>query len=172
MMPRPGSAAVNLEILFCERCGRDRDALLTARAALRECQTCGTACCPDCWNLVESGCLVCAPFRLHAATSRSRIVPAQGDPAAAGDRTTAGVDPAVDPYADLRDEPVRSRQAGGASAADRLRRRPGRIGLAAVTAWFVAGVLALAALAATPGRATSAPPAVIHPEPPVEVTRQ
>lgn len=91
---------VDLGIQFCERCGRDRDALVGARAAFRDCPTCGSACCPDCWNLVDGGCLACAPFRLHAETSRSRIVipqaleatagPADAGPAAAGSMVAGG----------------------------------------------------------------------------------
>jgi hypothetical protein len=122
---------VDLGIQFCERCGRDRDALVGARAAFRDCPSCGAACCPDCWNLVDDGCLVCAPFRLRAETSRSRVIlptelamAAGSDPSGADhlvDSATApgllagatGPAPAderhggpapgtIDPYADLR----------------------------------------------------------------------
>jgi hypothetical protein len=121
---------VDLGIQFCERCGRDRDALVGARAAFRDCPSCGAACCPDCWNLVDAACLACAPFRLRAETSRSRVVapeelaavagpnpsaPGQAAPSAAGPGGDVGsvrVVPAtdghgaapgsVDPYAELR----------------------------------------------------------------------
>lgn len=111
---------VDLGIQFCERCGRDRDAFVGARAAFRDCPSCGSACCPDCWNLVDGGCLACAPFRLHAETSRSRVVVPPALEAAAGPATAAGqvaasaipgpatdhvatgTPPAGDPYADLR----------------------------------------------------------------------
>jgi hypothetical protein len=106
---------VDEAIQFCERCGRDRDAFAASRAAFRDCPACGSACCPDCWNLVDGACLACAPFRLRAETSRSHVVPAAGidgygtaaappaeGPAPPSERPPH---PAPDPYADLRDAP-------------------------------------------------------------------
>jgi hypothetical protein len=102
---------VDEAIQFCERCGRDRDAFAASRAAFRDCPACGSACCPDCWNLVEGACLACAPFRLRAETSRSHVVPVAGDH---GEATAPPGSPAapasaphapLDPYADLRDGP-------------------------------------------------------------------
>lgn len=99
-------------IQFCERCGRDRDAFAASRAAFRDCPACGSACCPDCWNLVDGACLACAPFRLRAETSRSHVVPAPGIDgfgAATAPPAEGPAHPAPDPYADLRDAPGAAR---------------------------------------------------------------
>ncbi len=152
---------------FCERCGRDRDTVTSARAAFRDCPSCGAACCADCWNLVDGACLKCAPFRLtDPPTSRWVMVA----PAPVGDAR-----PVVDPYRDLRaDQPpaerppawqLQAQQPTAATPADRARkrRRAGRIGIAAGGAWFVVAVLAVAAFGASPGRA----PAMVE-TPPAE----
>lgn len=106
-------------IQFCERCGRDRDAFVASRATFRDCPACGSACCPDCWNLVDGACLACAPFRLRAETSRSHVLPAPGidgfgavtaPPAERPAVPAQGpARPAADPYADLRDAPGTAR---------------------------------------------------------------
>jgi hypothetical protein len=184
---------VDLGIVFCERCGRDRDAFATTRAAFRACPSCGSACCPDCWNLLDEACLVCAPFRLRAETSRSHVVPIATGPVGQA-AAPAARDGAADPYAELRDRTAPPASGGSPSPLDRWeatratarqrsheqppmgpppalapdawrsvvaaggppierpsRRRRGRVALAAVGGWLVVGVLAVAALGASPG---------------------
>lgn len=183
---------MDLGIVFCERCGRDRDAFATTRPAFRACPSCGSACCPDCWNLLDEACLACAPFRLRAETSRSHVVPIATGPAARA-TSPAARDGAADRYAELRDRtappapggspsPLDSWEATRATARQRSheqppmgppptlapdawrsavageppvarpsRRRRGRVALAAAGGWVVVGVLAVAALGASPG---------------------
>jgi hypothetical protein len=50
---------------FCEQCGIHRDQLGDeVIAPFRECPKCGKAVCPNCWNLVDKGCLRCFQFSL------------------------------------------------------------------------------------------------------------
>jgi hypothetical protein len=213
---------VDLGTQFCERCGRDRDTVTSARGAYRDCPRCGAACCADCWNLVDGACLKCAPFRLTEPPAARWVVvaPAAGKGGAGGGvgAVVGGAWPKADPYRDLRAEPrvdqpaverrtawqqparrpaaeqdtdvpeARQREprptatqpiAATAPAAttapaarSRPRRRAGRIGLAAATAWVVVAALAVAALGASPGRApaTLETPSVEAP-PPNEIRR-
>ena len=187
---------MDLGTQFCERCGRDRDSLVSTRNTYRDCPSCGAACCADCWNLVEGACLVCAPFRLVDATTPPRIVVAAAPLASSTD--------GADPYADLRGaEPVlgswdaswgtarqRPKEAAPAGiaplqvapdawraviaeaepvAARTKGRRAGRIGLAAGAAWVVVAGLAMVALGASPQATVPVPPEATPTVAPTEV---
>jgi len=137
---------VDLGAQFCERCGRDRDTVTSARSAYRDCPRCGAACCADCWNLVDEGCLKCAPFRLIDPPTPRWII--------ALPAPVEGARPVADPYRDLRagQPPAQAPPADRARRA-RPRRRAGRIAIAAGAAWMVVAGLAVAALGASPGPA-------------------
>jgi hypothetical protein len=170
---------VDLGIQFCERCGRDRDTLVGARAAFRNCPSCGAACCEDCWNLVDGACLVCTPFRLVDLPARPRVVVAAElaatpipDAEAAdlyanlrgGEATDGGWEsswntgrPRPREIVALGATPTVAPDAWRAVLAEtapppprRGTRRAGRLGLAAATAWVVVAGLAVVALGASP----------------------
>jgi hypothetical protein len=146
---------VDLGAQFCERCGRDRDTVTSGRAAYRDCPRCGAACCPDCWNLVDRGCLRCAPFRLIDSPAARWVV--------AMPALVEGARPAADPYRDLRaDLPPAPKPSAAPPRPARPRRRAGRIAIAAGAAWIVVAGLAVAALGASPGPATGPAPAMVE----------
>ena len=125
---------VDLGTQFCERCGRDRDTVASARGTYRDCPSCGAACCADCWNLADGACLKCTPFRLtDPPTARRVVVPpaAVAAPVTAGGPTGArpGAGTTVDPYRDLRegshpDQPVVERRPAWQQPARRPAARP------------------------------------------------
>ncbi len=160
--PSWSETAVDQDAIECGRCRRDADTMSPADGDLHACPTCATVVCPDCWNLVASACLGCAPFMLPTDTTtrqpRPRPAPAAiATPAApAGDRPVGGPNrPAA-----ARDASTPRRSAGSATGRQPSVRTILRslAGGSTLLVGVAVAALAFSSLGARPVEPTTSPP--------------